>query len=42
MVYFRLFESGVSQPAAMLHGEGCLKGARACDWLPTTYAVIRN
>ena len=42
MVYFRLFESGVSQPAAMLHGEGCLKDARTCDWLPTTYAVIRN
>ena len=42
MVYFRLFESGVSLPAAMLYGEGFLAAARACDWLPTTYAVIRN
>ena len=42
MVYFRLFESGVSLPEAMLHGEGFLADARACDCLPTTYAVIRN
>ena len=40
MVYFRLFECGVSQPAAMLHGEGFLADARACDCLPTTYAVL--
>ena len=42
MVYFRLFEIGVSLPTAMLHGEDFLADARVCDWLPTTYAVIRN
>ena len=40
-VYFRLFESGVSLPMAMLYGEGFLADAKACDWLPTTYTVLR-
>ena len=42
MVYFRLFESALSLPAARLHGEGFLADAKTCDWLPTTYVVIRN
>lgn len=42
MVYFRLFESAISLPAARLHGEGFLADAKTCDWLPTTYVVIRN
>ncbi len=41
MVYFRLFESAISLPAARLYGEGFLADAKACDWLPTTYAVLR-
>ena len=42
MVYFRLFESAISLPAARLHGEGFLVDVKTCDWLPTTYVVIRN
>lgn len=41
MVYFRLFESAISLPTARLYGEGFLADAKACDWLPTTYAVLR-
>lgn len=39
MVYFRLFEDGVSVPAALLHAERFLPDARTGDVLPTTYAV---
>lgn len=41
MVYFRLFESAISLPTARLYGEGFLADAKACDWLPTTYTVLR-
>lgn len=40
MVYFRLFESGISLPAAQLYGERFLADAKACDILPTTYVVL--
>ena len=40
MVYFRLFESGVSLPVARLFGERFLADAKACDMLPTTYVVL--
>lgn len=40
MVYFRLFESGISLPAAQLYGERFLMDAKSCDMLPTTYVVL--
>lgn len=40
MVYFRLFEDGVSLPVAQLHADGFLSDAPATDVLPTTYAVL--
>lgn len=40
MAYFRLFDAGISAPAARLHAGGFLLSAAAADWLPTTYAVI--
>lgn len=39
MVYFRLFEDGVSAPTALLHAERFLPEAKASDLLPTTYVV---
>ena len=40
MVYFRLFEDGVSLPVAQLHGDGFLGDSPATDILPTTYVVL--
>lgn len=40
MVYFRLFEDGVSLPVAQLHGDGFLSDSPATDVLPTTYAML--
>lgn len=40
MVYFRLFEDGVSVPAALLHGERFIGDVKTCDCLPTTYVVL--
>lgn len=40
MVYFRLFESGISLPAAQLYGERFLADVKDCDMLPTTYVVL--
>lgn len=40
MVYFRLFEDGVSLPVARLHEDGFLGASPATDVLPTTYAVL--
>lgn len=41
MVYFRLFEDGISRPASLLHGERFIAAAKACDVLPTTYVVVK-
>lgn len=40
MVYFRLFESAISMPMALLHAERFLPDARTGDVLPTTYVVL--
>lgn len=40
MVYFRLFEAGVSVPAAWLYAERFLPDAKTADTLPTTYVVL--
>ena len=41
MVYFRLFESGVSRPVVQLHSEGYLSPAKTASVLPTTYVVLK-
>jgi len=40
MVYFRLFEDGVSLPAALMHAQHFLSDGKTADCLPTTYAVL--
>ncbi len=42
MVYFRLFESAVSQPVALLYAEGYLAPAKAANMLTTTYVVLKE
>lgn len=42
MVYFRLFESAVSQPVALLYAAGYLSPAKAANMLPTTYVVLKE
>ena len=42
MAYFRLFESAVSQPVALLYAAGYLSPAKAANMLPTTYVVLKE